>query len=74
MPLNLRNYIVPKGSVAINGVSLTINNVSKNIFDVNIIPHTLKSTNFNKIKIGELLNIEVDMIARYTLNYLKMTK
>ena len=74
MPLNLRNYIAPKGSVAINGVSLTINNVSKNIFDVNIIPHTLKSTNFNKIKIGELLNIEVDMIARYTLNYLKMTK
>jgi riboflavin synthase len=48
--------------------------VSKNIFDVNIIPHTLKGTNFDKIKIGELLNIEVDMIARYTLNYLKMTK
>ena len=70
MPLNLRNYIVPKGSVAINGVSLTINNVSKNIFDVNIIPHTLKSTNFNKIKIGELLNIEVDMIVRYVSNYL----
>ena len=74
MPLNLRNYIAPKGSVAINGVSLTINNVSKNIFDVNIIPHTLKGTNFDKIKIGELLNMEVDMIARYTFNYLKMTK
>ena len=70
MPPNLRNYITSKGSISINGVSLTINNVSKNIFDVNIIPHTLKSTNFNKIKIGELLNIEVDMIARYVSNYL----
>ena len=44
--------------------------MSKNIFDVNIIPHTLKSTTFNKIKMGELLNIEVDMIARYVSNYL----
>ena len=44
--------------------------MSKNIFDVNIIPHTLKSTTFNKIKMGELLNIEVDMIARYVCNYL----
>jgi riboflavin synthase len=70
IPSNLRNYIAPKGSISINGVSLTINNVSKNIFDVNIISHTLKSTNFNKIKIGELLNIEVDMIARYVSNYL----
>ena len=70
MPPNLRNYITSKGSISINGVSLTINNVSKYFFDVNIIPHTLKSTNFNKIKIGELLNIEVDMIARYVSNYL----
>ena len=70
MPPNLRNYITSKGSISINGVSLTINNVSKYFFDVNIIPHTLKNTNFNKIKIGELLNIEVDMIARYVSNYL----
>ena len=70
MPSNLRNCITSKGSISINGVSLTINNVSKHFFDVNIIPHTLKSTNFNKIKIGELLNIEVDMIARYVSNYL----
>ena len=71
---NFKKYLVEKASILINGVSLTINNVSKNIFDVNIIPHTLKGTNFDKIKIGELLNIEVDMIARYTFNYLKMTK
>jgi len=70
MPANLRKYIAHKGSISINGVSLTINNVSKNIFDVNVIPHTLKTTNFNKIKIGELFNIEVDMIARYVSNYL----
>ncbi len=70
LPSNLRNYIAPKGAISINGVSLTINNVSKNIFDVNIIPHTLKSTTFNKTKVGELLNIEVDMIARYVSNHL----
>ena len=69
--LELSNINKSFGHVQANkNVSLTINKVSKNIFDVNIIPHTLKSTNFIKIKIGELLNIEVDMIARYVSNYL----
>ena len=62
---------VPKDSKKVYEQMLTpVVNTLKHFFDVNIIPHTLKSTTFNKIKMGELLNIEVDMIARYVCNYL----
>ena len=53
---------------------LTINNVSRSSFEVNIIPHTLKTTTFDKVRINELLNLEVDMIARYVSNYIDINK
>ena len=57
-----------------NGVSLTINDVNRDAFGVNIIPHTLKTTTFDKIRINELLNLEADMIARYVSNYIDINK
>ena len=66
----LRKFFAKKGSVAINGVSLTINNVVKNQISLNIIPFTWNNTNLRKLKVGERINLEVDMLARYvTQNY-----
>ncbi len=61
----LQKYLAPKGSVTIDGVSLTINDSNKNDFTVNIIDHTQKKTTLGSIDIGQLANIEVDMFARY---------
>ena len=58
-------FVAKKGSVAIDGVSLTVNNIEKDNFDVNIIPHTLEKTNFHKLQINDTVNIEVDLISRY---------
>ena len=62
---NIYKYICPKGSVAIDGVSLTVNDVSKNSFFVNIVPHTVINTTLGLIKSGNFANIEIDMLARY---------
>ena len=70
LPFNLSKYIVSKGSVCIDGVSLTINDVNKKKFCVNIIEHTQKTTTFKKVQVGDFLNIEIDMIARYVQNKL----
>ncbi len=64
-PAELNKFISKKGSVSIDGVSLTINNVNKNTFDVNIIPHTLTETIFSEYDIETMVNIEIDQIARY---------
>lgn len=61
----LRRYIASKGSVALNGVSLTVNEVDADGFGVNIIPHTLQATNFAALQLGMKVNLEVDMLARY---------
>ena len=74
LPFELKSFIAPKGSIAINGVSLTVNDVSSNSFEVNIIPHTLKNTTFNQIGNNELLNLEIDMLARYVSNYVNINK
>jgi len=58
-------YIVPKGSITIDGVSLTVNDVSTNNFRLTIIPHTMKETLFKNYKVGTYINIETDMFARY---------
>lgn len=58
-------FITPKASIVINGVSLTINEVDGVKFSVNIISHTLENTNFKFLKIGTLVNLEIDVIARY---------
>jgi riboflavin synthase len=65
----LMKFIPEKGSVALNGTSLTVNNVVENIFYINLIPHTLQSTNLSSLKIGGMVNIEIDMIARYLQNF-----
>ena len=71
LPLRLNKYIVPKGSVCIDGVSLTINTVNQNNFYVNIIEYTKKETTFSYAKVGDFLNVEIDMLARYVCNELK---
>jgi riboflavin synthase len=60
-----RRYLAPKGSITVDGVSLTINEVSENSFGVNIIPHTAESTIIGSYAAGTGVNIEVDLIARY---------
>ena len=61
----LERYIARKGSITINGVSLTINTVNARAFSVNLIPHTLAVTNLDVLRVGGLVNLEVDLIARY---------
>jgi riboflavin synthase len=64
-PAALARFIAPKGSVALDGVSLTVNEVSGARFGVNIIPHTRRHTNFEGLKAGDRVNLEIDMLARY---------
>jgi riboflavin synthase len=65
VPDALAKFIAPKGSVAIEGVSLTVNEVAGNTFGANIIPHTASVTGFATLKPGDGVNIEIDMLARY---------
>ncbi len=64
-PQALAKYIATKGSITINGVSLTVNHVAGSEFDVNLIPHTLDVTTLNELKTGTKVNLEIDLIARY---------
>jgi riboflavin synthase len=66
-----QKHLVEKGSIAINGVSLTISKVMKNSFEINIIPHTLKLTNLIKLKKNDNVNIEFDIFSKYLLNIKK---
>ena len=66
-----KKFITRKCSVALNGVSLTVNKVSKGTFSVNIVSYTLENTNFHSIRKGEIINVEVDMLARYVTQHLK---
>ena len=61
----LMRYVAPKGSICINGVSLTVNEVGGRRFDVNIIPHTRGATTLGGLRVGAAVNIEIDTIARY---------
>lgn len=65
VPPTIAPYIAPKGSVAIDGVSLTVNEVDGDVFGVNIIPHTASVTTFGTLQPGDRVNIEADMMARY---------
>ncbi len=62
---DLAQFIAKKGSICLNGVSLTTNAVGADFFEVNIIEHTFKNTNFSELKEGDLLNVEIDVMARY---------
>lgn len=65
VPADLAKFIAEKGSVTIDGVSLTVNEVSANTFGVNLIPHTQTATTFGQICVGGKVNLEIDMLARY---------
>ena len=64
-PSDLQKFIAPKGSVALNGTSLTVNEVHSSKFGVNVIPHTKEVTTWGSSKIGDFLNLEIDTLARY---------
>jgi riboflavin synthase len=64
-PAALAKFIAPKGSIALDGVSLTVNEVDGTRFGVNIIPHTAKVTTFGRLKPGSKVNLEIDLMARY---------
>ena len=64
---NLMKFIAPKGSVSLDGTSLTVNNVYDSEFEINFIPYTLEHTTWKYRNIGDLVNIEVDILARYVL-------
>tara|TARA_B100000676_G_scaffold305473_1_gene359772 strand:+ start:4980 stop:5594 length:615 start_codon:yes stop_codon:yes gene_type:complete len=65
VPHTLSRYLAAKGSVCVDGVSLTINGVGDDVFDVNIVPHTMSATNFGSYEPDTRVNLEVDVIARY---------
>lgn len=65
LPVALSRFIAEKGSVTVNGVSLTVNEVAGDMFGVNVIPHTTECTGFGTMKLGDKVNIEIDMLARY---------
>lgn len=70
VPEELSRYIVYKGSITIDGVSLTVSKVERNIFEVAIIPHTLENTTLKYLKSGDFVNIETDILGRYVEKFL----
>lgn len=70
VPKELDKYIVYKGSITINGVSLTVTQNERNTFAVAIIPHTLENTNLQTLKTGDFVNIETDIVGRYVEKFL----
>lgn len=69
-PQSLSRYIAAKGSVSMDGVSLTVNEIQNNIFGVNIIPHTWSHTTLGAMKVNDQVNLEIDMLARYVARML----
>ncbi len=64
-PLELSKYIAKKGSITVDGVSLTVNDIDNNVFKLNLVPHTLIETTAKNYRIGSQVNLEVDLLARY---------
>ena len=73
-PKELAKYIAAKGSITINGVSLTVNKVEGQVFNVNLIPHTLQETTLKDLHIDSRVNLEIDMIARYVERMMSVEK
>ena len=65
VPENLERYLIKEGSIAINGISLTIANLNKNIVSISVIPHTWQNTNLKFKKINDKVNVEIDVLAKY---------
>jgi riboflavin synthase len=72
-PAEAARFIAPKGSVALNGTSLTVNEVEGETFGVNLIPHTRGSTTWRDVAVGDRVNLEVDTLARYVARLAEMT-
>lgn len=70
LPQELSKYVIKKGSITINGISLTIAEVNENIINLAIIPHTFENTNLQFLKAGSFVNIEVDMLSKYIEKFL----
>jgi len=68
VPKNLAKYVVKKGSIAIDGISLTVVDIKKTLASVSLIPHTIEITNFHTKKVGDKVNIETDILGKYILN------
>ena len=68
-PEGLAGFIAAKGSVAVDGVSLTVNRVESTVFEVNIIPHTLAVTTLGERRLGDRVNLEIDVLARYVARH-----
>jgi riboflavin synthase len=64
-PRELERYLVYKGSISVNGISLTISSLSSGLFSVAVIPHTFEATNLSQLMLGELVNLEVDILGKY---------
>ena len=73
IPEEYCTQVVKKGSISINGVSLTVANIDKNIIKIAVIPHTIENTNLKELKTGDNVNIETDMMAKYVEKYLSST-
>ncbi|MBW2720716.1 MAG: riboflavin synthase [Deltaproteobacteria bacterium] len=69
--VELGRYIIEKGSVAVNGVSLTVNRCDEQSFDVNIVPHTARVTTIGSLRVGDEVNIEVDIIGKYVERFVR---
>ncbi len=74
IPDDLLKFVARKGSIALDGTSLTVNSVEGNEVKIRLIPQTLKITAFSHRKVGDLLNVEVDILARYVYNLLKSSE
>ncbi len=70
IPQELEKYVVYKGSITIDGVSLTVSKVDRNIFEVALIPHTLENTTLQYLKSGDFVNVETDILGRYVEKFL----
>ena len=64
-----KKFFIPKGSVTVNGISLTVSELRESFFSVEVIPHTLETTNLKYAKIGERMNIELDLLGKYLYNF-----
>ena len=64
-----KKFIIPKGSVTVNGISLTVSELRESLFAVEVIPHTLENTNLKYAKIGERMNLELDLLGKYVYNF-----
>ena len=71
VPPELDRYVIEKGSIAVNGISLTVNGCGEGSFEVNIVPHTLAETTLGELKAGEAVNIETDLLGKYVEKMLR---